>query len=124
MQIALTLRRKRDEIAATIVGYEAKIDAARRDLAGRDAAGRLFEPEAGHAETLIPWDLDGLPKPEELLAAPREANEQRAPGTGPFTPPVPRTQDLERQLTGYVARASTRTGPARIPAEFFYFDWP
>ncbi len=124
MHIALGLRRKRDEIAATIAAYEARIDAARRDLAALDQAARLFDPEAGHDETVIPWDLDRLRKPEELLEAPREANEQRALATGQLTPPVPRTQDLERQLTEKVARTSTRTGPERIPVEFFYLDWP
>ena len=47
MQIASALRRKRDEIAATIAACEARIDAARRDLAALDQAARLFDPEAG-----------------------------------------------------------------------------
>jgi hypothetical protein len=38
MHIASALRRKRDEIAATIAAYEARIDAARMDLAALDHA--------------------------------------------------------------------------------------
>ena len=124
MHIALGLRRKRDEIAATIAAYEARIDAARRDLAALDQAARLFDPEAQHDEAVIPRDLDSLVKPGELLEAPRKANEQRALATGQLTPSVARTQDLERQLTEKVAHNSTRTGPERIPVEFFYLDWP
>ncbi len=125
MHIASGLRRKRDEIAATIAAYEARIDAARRDLAALDQAARLFDLEAGRDETVMPWDLDRLTKPEELLEAPREANEkQRALAIGQSTPPGPRTQDLERQRTEKVARTWTRTGPERIPVEFFYLNWP
>src|ERR1700722_5933187 len=51
MYIASALRRKRDEIAATIAAYEARIDAARMDLAALDQAARLFDPEAGCDET-------------------------------------------------------------------------
>ncbi len=65
MHIASALRRKRDEIAATIAAYEARIDAARRDLAALDQAARLFDLEAGRDETGIPWDRDRLAKPEE-----------------------------------------------------------
>jgi hypothetical protein len=125
MHIASALHSKRDEIAATIVAYEARIDAARRDLTALDQAARLFDPEAGREETVIPWDLDRLTKPEELLETPREATEKlRALETGRLTPPVARAQDLEGQLTGKVARTSTWTGPEGIPEEFFYLDWP
>ena len=95
MQIALTLRRKRDEIAATIVGYEAKIDAARRDLAALDQAARLFDLEAGRDETVISWDLDRLTKSEEILDPPREARErQGALAADQLNPPIARTRDL------------------------------
>jgi hypothetical protein len=119
MHIASGLRRKRDEIAATIAAYEARIDAAKRDLAALDQAARLFDLEAERDE-IVSWDLDRLTKPEELLEAPREAHEhQRALGTGQSTLPVVRTRDLERQLTETVAHPSTRTGPEGILEEFF-----
>jgi hypothetical protein len=123
MHIASALRRKRDEIAATIAACEARIDAARRDLAALDQAARLFEVEVGRDETVISWDRDRLTKPGGLLEAPREANEkQQTLAMGP--PPVERMQDLEPQLTENLARSSTWTRPEGIPEEFFYLDWP
>jgi hypothetical protein len=125
MHIASALRRKRDEIAATIAACEARIDAARRDLAALDQAARLFDLEAGRDETVISWDLDRLTKPEELLEAFGEAGERRrALATGQLTPPVARTQDPERQLTENLVRTSTWIGPEGVPEEFFYLDWP
>ena len=125
MHIASALRRKRDEIAATIAAYEARIDAARKDLAALDQAARLFDIEAGRDETVISWDLDRLTKSEEILEAPREARErQGALATDQLNPPVARTRDLERQLTEQVAHTSSRAWPERIPVEFFYLDWP
>lgn len=41
-----TLRRKRDEIAAVIAAYEAKLEEARRDLSAVNTTLRLFEPSA------------------------------------------------------------------------------
>jgi hypothetical protein len=123
MHIASALRRKRDEIAATIAACEARIDAARRDLAALDQAARLFDLEAGRDETLNSWDLDRLTKPEELLEALGEASERRrALATG--RPPVARRQDLEQQIPGKVTRSSAWTGPGEVPEEFFYLDWP
>jgi hypothetical protein len=123
MHITSALRRKRDEIAATIAAYEARIDAARRDLAALDHAARLLDP--GRDETAIPWDLDRLTKPEELLEAPGEASgRRRAPAMGQLTPPVARIQDPERHYTGKVAHTSTWIRPEGIPEEFFYLDWP
>jgi hypothetical protein len=124
MHIALGLRRKRDEIAATIAVYEARIDAARRDFSVLDQAARLFDVETQRTETVIPEDLDRLAKPEGLLEAPFEVTEQRTLATDQLTPPVVRMQDLEPQFTNSVTRASTRGGPERIPVEFFYLDWP
>ena len=123
MHIASTLRRKRDEIAATIAAYEAKIDAARRDLAALDQAARLFELEAGRDETVSLWDRDRLTKPGGLLEAPREAHEKQQ-ALAPGRPPVERMQDLEHQIPGKVARTSAWTGPGEVPEEFFYLDWP
>jgi hypothetical protein len=125
MHTASALRRKRDEIAATIAAYEARIDAARRDLAALDQAARLFDLEAGRDETIISWDLDRLTKPEELLEALGEANEkQRTLATGQLTIPVSGIQNPERQFRRAVAPTPTGTGPDGIPEEFFYLDWP
>jgi hypothetical protein len=125
MHIASGLLRKRDEIAATIAAYEARLDAARRDLAALDHAARLFDLEAGRDESVSSWDLDRPTKPDELLEAPREANQgQRRLATGQLTFPAARTQDLERQFTDKVLRSPTWTGPERVPPEFFYFEWP
>jgi hypothetical protein len=77
MHIAVGLRRKRDEIAATIAAYEARIDAARRDLAALDQAARLFELEAEGDESVIPLDRDSLVRPQELLEALHEAHEKQ-----------------------------------------------
>jgi hypothetical protein len=123
MHIASALRRKRDEIAATIAACEARIDAARRDLAALDQAARLFDPEPGRDETVISWDVDRLTKREELLEAPREASERRRALTM-GRPPVERMQDLEPQLAENLARTSAWTGPGEVPEEFFYLDWP
>jgi hypothetical protein len=123
MHIASALRRKRDEIAATIAAYEARIAAARMDLAALDQAARLFDLEAGRDETVISWDLDRLTKPEELLEALGEASERRR-ALAMGRPPVERVQALEPQLTENLARSSTWIGPDGIPEEFFYLDWP
>ena len=125
MRIASRLRRKRDEIAATIAAYEARIDAARRDLAALDQAARLFDLEAGRDETAIPWSRDRLTKPEESFEPPREVSER--PGTfatGRWSPPVARIEDPQRPFTRMVAPAATWTAPERIPEEFFYLEWP
>jgi hypothetical protein len=123
MHIASALRRKRDEIAATIAAWEARIDAARRDLAALDQATRLFDLEAGRDETVNWWDRDRLVKTGGLLESPREAKDkQQALATD--RPPVEGTQDLEHQIPGKVARTSTWTGPEEVPEEFFYLDWP
>jgi hypothetical protein len=51
MHIPSALRRKRDEIVATIAVYEARIEAARMDLAALNQVARLFDPEVGRDET-------------------------------------------------------------------------
>ena len=63
MQIEFTLRRKRDEIEAAIHAYEAKIEAARTDLAAVEATIRLFDPEARCHETAMGSE------PRKILAA-------------------------------------------------------
>ena len=121
MHIASALRRKGDEIAATIVAHEARIDAARKDLAALDQAARLFDPEAGRDETVISWDLDRLTKSEEILEPPREARErQGALAADQLNPPIARTRDLERQLTETIAQTSD---PARNGYRWNFFIW-
>ena len=51
MHIPSALRRRRDEIVATIAVYEARIEAARMDLAALNQVARLFDPEVGRDET-------------------------------------------------------------------------
>jgi hypothetical protein len=51
MRIPSALRRKQDEIVATIARYEARIEAARMDLAALNQVARLFDPEIGRDET-------------------------------------------------------------------------
>jgi hypothetical protein len=64
MQIEFTLRRKRDEIEAAIHACEAKIEAARTNLAAIEATIRLFDPEARCDETAMGSE------PRKILAAP------------------------------------------------------
>jgi hypothetical protein len=71
MPIASALRRKQDQIAATIAAYEARIDAARTDLAAIEQAARLFDPEAERAETAIPLAMsqsDACPRERRARA--------------------------------------------------------
>ena len=125
MHIASRLRRKRDEIAATIAAYEARIDAARRDLAALDQAARLFDLEAGRDETAIPWSRDRLTKPEESFEQPREVSERLGTfARGRWSPPVARIEDPQRPFTRMVAPAATWTAPEGIPEDFFYLEWP
>jgi hypothetical protein len=125
MQIASALRRKRDEIAATIAACEAWIEVARRDLTALDQAARLFDPQAGRDETAVPWNRDRLADLKENLEPPREANEkQGALAAGPLIPLVARTRGPEHQLTTKGSHASIGTGRDGIPEEFFYLDWP
>jgi hypothetical protein len=73
MHIVSALRRKRNEIAATIAAYEARIDAARTDLAAVDKIIRLFVSAAGCYETAICFE------PRKILAVCPEAFEQERP---------------------------------------------
>jgi hypothetical protein len=113
MHIASALRRKRDEIAATIAAYEARIDAARMDLAVLEQAAQLFDPEGERDETAIPLATSQVELP---LARAKRANDQ----DGSLSEPM----DFgERQFTGNVARPAVRA-PREIPEEFFYLNWP
>lgn len=133
MLIASVLRRKRDEIAATIAAYEARIDAARMDLAALEQAARLFdsEGEGGGDETALRREFEGPGKPEDRPDPQRDVWESERPLVkGQSALPVARPrgsddQDVEKpQFTGEVAYSATQTAGEQIPEEFFYLDWP
>jgi len=114
MYIASALRRKRDEIAATIAAYEARIDAARMDLAALDQAARLFDPEAGCDETGFHLALRqvALPLARAESSADQDASLSESIGV------------RERRFSWEFAPPVTQAGRRQIPGEFFYLDWP
>jgi hypothetical protein len=114
MHIASALRRKRDEIAATIAAYEAWIVAASMDLDALDRAARLFDSEAERDETTSHLATGRLAPP---AARARGAD---SPDAGLFESAGGR----ERPFTESVAHPARRAGGDRIPEEFFYLDWP
>jgi hypothetical protein len=95
MHIVSALRRKRDEIAASIAACEARIVAARMDLAALDHAARLFDAEAGRDEAALHWE-----QPDEAIASP------------------------DRQFTAKLSPTAPQAPVGHIPGEFFYLDWP
>jgi hypothetical protein len=101
MYVAFVLRRKRDGIAATIAVYEARIDAARMDLAVLEQAARLFDPEAerGGDTSLSP------------LARAKRANDQDASLSDSM-------EFAERQFTERPTHSAVRA-PREAPEEFF-----
>src|SRR5580692_224253 len=79
MHIVSGLRRKRDEIAATIAAYEARIAAARMDLAALERAAGLFDP-AGTSEDMAQRREFERPEAREANpAAEREVWESELP---------------------------------------------
>jgi|ERR1700677_2262240 hypothetical protein len=105
MHIPSALRRKRDEIAATIAAYEARIDAARMDLAALDQVARLLDPEAGRDETHRGFERVG--KLEDIPPAECEVWESERP-----------------LATGQLALPATHAAREQIPEDFLYLDWP
>jgi hypothetical protein len=79
MDIASALGRKRDEIEAAITAFEAKIDAAREDLAAVDRALQLFDLEAGRVKAAGDFELERPLKGGESVAVRREALEPEDP---------------------------------------------
>ena len=114
MYIASALRRKRDAIAAMIAAYEARIDAARMDLAALDHAARLFDPEAECDETAFHLAPPQLALP---LAGAEGSDDQDAGLSESIGV-------RERQFSGEFARPATQAARGQIPGEFFYLDWP
>ena len=77
--IFTTLRRKRAEIEAVIAAYEAKIEAARMDLAEVDRIMRLFSPDAGCDQIAAYFEMGRLWKRGEIVAVCREALGREGP---------------------------------------------
>jgi hypothetical protein len=71
--ILSTLRGKRDDIQAAIDSYEAKIEAAKHDLAAVNATLRLFELNGETLQFPAYVDLGRLWKRGEIVAVCREA---------------------------------------------------
>ena len=74
--ILTTLRAKRDDIQAAIEAYEAKIEAAKHDLAAVNATLRLFELNGETRQFPAYMDLGRLWKRGEISAVCREALER------------------------------------------------
>ena len=72
-QIVSTLRRKRDDMQAAIEAYEAKIEAAKHDLAAVNATLRLFELSGETLQSPAYVDLGRLWKRGEIVTVCREA---------------------------------------------------
>ena len=113
MQIEFILRRKRDEIEAAIHAYEAKIEAARTDLAAVEATIRLFDPEARCDETAMGSE------PRKILAARPKTLEQ--PGrldTRQLPLPVAKAKGLAilfKAVRIQVSRALSATTRSLVP---------
>ena len=108
MHIPSALRRKRDEIVATIAVYEARIEAARMDLAALEQVARLFDPEVGRDETHHSGIREGSERSSKI-------------------PPSAECEvwELERPVaTGQLALPATHVARGQIPEEFFYLNWP
>ena len=105
MHIPSALRRRRDEIVATIAVYEARIEAARMDLAALNQVARLFDPEVGRDETQGEFERVG-----ELEDTPSAECE---------------VWESERSLAmGQLALPATHVARGQIPEEFFLFQSP
>jgi hypothetical protein len=105
MGLTSALRRKRDEIAASIAVYEARIDAARMDLAALNQVARFFDPEAGHDETHREFERVG--KLEDTPPAECEVCESERP-----------------LAMGQLALPATDAAREQILEDFLYLDWP
>ena len=62
-----TLRSKREEIERAIVGYEARLNQARADLAHITAAIAIFEASGDHADMLAYVDIHRIWKRGQLM---------------------------------------------------------
>jgi hypothetical protein len=105
MHIPPALRRKRYEIVATIAVYEARIEAARMDLAALNQVARLFDPEVGRDETQR--EFERVRELEDTPSAECEVWESQRP-----------------LAMGQLALPATHVARGQIPEEFFYLNWP
>ena len=95
----------RCEIVATIAVYEARIEAARTDLAALNQVARLFDPEVGRDET-----QREVERVRELQHPPSTECE---------------VWESERPVaTGQLALPATHLARGQIAEEFFYLNWP
>jgi hypothetical protein len=139
MCIVSSLRRKRDEIAATIAAYEARINAARLDLAALEQAARLFDPEGRGDETALHREFEMPVTPDEIRAGQREVWESELPpvkdqstllvarAEGSNDPEARPFKSIGVQAPGVIAEvaySATELAGERIPDEFFYLNWP
>jgi hypothetical protein len=133
MHTLSALRRKRDEIAASIAVYEARIEAARMDLAALEQAARLFDFVAEREETAINLECAKPGSLQEVPAARWEVSQSDRPfALGQLEPPVARARGSDTHDSGPFNSLRlwegqlTREAAAgeRIPAEFFYLNWP
>ena len=114
MHIASALRRKRDEITAIIAAYEARLEAARMDLAVIELAGRLFDPEAEPGPATIPLAMKPVALP---LARARRVDDQDASLCKSIG-------DWERRFLGKAPSPDMQEAAGEIPDEFLYLNWP
>jgi hypothetical protein len=105
MHISSALRRRRDEIVATIAVYEARIEAARTDLAALNQVARAFRSGSRTRR-----DPTGIREVGELEDAPSAECE---------------VWESERPLAmGQLALPETHVARGQIPEEFFYLNRP
>ncbi|HEY1780236.1 MAG TPA: hypothetical protein VGG79_07350 [Roseiarcus sp.] len=136
MHIASALRRKRDEIAASIAVYEARIDAAKMELAALEQAARLFDPESGGDDTALHGEFEKARREEMIPPAQLEVwGSVRPPAMGLLALPVagangsasPDVKSIgaqKPQFTGEVGFPVTHRTGEQVPVEFFYLNWP
>ena len=120
MRVMSGLRRKREEIEASIAACEARIEAARMDLAALDRVIGLFDPEVrrdGIAPGCERDDGEGRPPTRHAAGGEvsRQCGARNEAGRG--TPEDRRGEQGERR-----GAAGATSEP--IPEEFFYLDWP
>ena len=117
--------------------YEARIDAARMDLAALDSAARLFDPETGRDAVTIHRDFGRLGKPQEIRAAQCEARERERPSAmGELTLPCVKPKSCDDAppfksigvrkggFAEWVTHATSADGGRTAWAKIFYLNWP
>src|ERR1700722_2298492 len=103
MYVAFVLRRKREGIAGTIAAYEARIDAAKMDLAVLEQSARCSIPKPNEARHLPLASGQGQARQRSRRQSVRIHGVCGAPVHG-------------------VARSPSRAGAARRTREFFFLQ--